>query len=134
MLGQWVEAARDLHTASKLDHDEEIQAVLLKVRCIIKEKHERACFRDYCKKLQVEPNVHKIEEHRRKYERLRRERETRIAERERQRRRAEAEVVICYTLSCDLLFLIDCYVFFPSRCRLLIQGARRSKLQKVNLL
>lgn len=69
MLGQWAEAARDLHIASKLDHDEEIHSVLQK----------------------VEPNVHKIEEHRRKYERLRRERETRRVERERQRRHAEAE-------------------------------------------
>lgn len=32
MLGQWEEAARDLHMASKLDHDEEIHSVLKKVR------------------------------------------------------------------------------------------------------
>ncbi|XP_028107236.1 FAM10 family protein At4g22670-like [Camellia sinensis] len=49
MLGQWGEAAKDLHLASKLDYDEEISAALKK----------------------VEPNAHKIEEHRRKYEKLR---------------------------------------------------------------
>lgn len=32
MLGKWEEAARDLHIASKLDYDEEIGAVLKKVR------------------------------------------------------------------------------------------------------
>ena len=31
MLGQWEEAAKDLHVASKLDYDEEINAVLKKV-------------------------------------------------------------------------------------------------------
>lgn len=31
MLGQWEEAAKDLHTASKLDYDEEISSVLKKV-------------------------------------------------------------------------------------------------------
>ncbi|XP_054809667.1 FAM10 family protein At4g22670-like [Prosopis cineraria] len=69
MLGQWEEAAQDLHLASKLDYDEEINAVLKK----------------------VEPNAHKIEEHRRKYDRLRKEREDKKHERERQRRRAEAQ-------------------------------------------
>ncbi|XP_019160548.1 PREDICTED: FAM10 family protein At4g22670 isoform X2 [Ipomoea nil] len=69
MLGQWEEAAKDLHTASKLDYDEEISSVLKK----------------------VEPNAHKIEEHRRKYDRLRKEREDRKIERERQRRKAEAQ-------------------------------------------
>ncbi|KAG6396966.1 hypothetical protein SASPL_143126 [Salvia splendens] len=69
MLGKWEEAAKDLHLASKLDYDEEISAVLKK----------------------VEPNAHKIEEHRRKYDRLRKEREDRKNERERQRRRAEAQ-------------------------------------------
>ncbi|GFZ06970.1 HSP70-interacting protein 1 [Actinidia rufa] len=69
MLGQWEEAAKDLHVASKLDYDEEISAVLKK----------------------VEPNAHKIEDHRRKYDRLRKEREDRKTERERQRRRAEAQ-------------------------------------------
>ncbi|KAG6399238.1 hypothetical protein SASPL_140714 [Salvia splendens] len=68
MLGKWEEAAKDLHLASKLDYDEEISAVLKK----------------------VEPNAHKIEEHHRKYDRLRKEREDRKNERERQRRRAEA--------------------------------------------
>ncbi|KAK9147970.1 hypothetical protein Scep_006727 [Stephania cephalantha] len=69
MLGQWEEAAKDLHVASKIDFDEEIMAVLKK----------------------VEPNAHKIEEHRRKYDRLRKEKEDRRVERERQRRRAEAQ-------------------------------------------
>lgn len=31
MLGQWDEAAKDLHLASKLDYDEEIGAILKKV-------------------------------------------------------------------------------------------------------
>ncbi|XP_043716934.1 FAM10 family protein At4g22670-like isoform X2 [Telopea speciosissima] len=69
MLGQWKEAAKDLHLASKLDYDEEISAVLKK----------------------VEPNAHKIEEHHRKYERLRKEKEEKRIERERQRRKAEAQ-------------------------------------------
>lgn len=69
MLGQWEEAAKDLHLASKLDYDEEISAVLKK----------------------VEPNAHKLEEHRRKYDRLHKERADRKIERERQRRRAEAQ-------------------------------------------
>lgn len=42
--------------------------------------------------MQVEPNAHKLEEHRRKYERLRKERDDKKIERERQRRRAEAQV------------------------------------------
>ncbi|KAJ1394248.1 Thioredoxin-like superfamily [Sesbania bispinosa] len=49
MLGLWEESVSDLHVASKLDYDEEIGMALKK----------------------VEPNAHKIEEHRRKYERLR---------------------------------------------------------------
>lgn len=46
-----------------------------------------------CGGMQVEPNAHKIEEHHRKYERLRKEREDKKAERERLHRRAEAQVV-----------------------------------------
>ncbi|XP_050267141.1 FAM10 family protein At4g22670 [Quercus robur] len=69
MLGHWEEAAKDLHLASTIDYDDEIKAVLKK----------------------VEPNAHRIEEHRRKYERLHKEREERKIERERQRRRAEAQ-------------------------------------------
>ncbi|KAJ4955084.1 hypothetical protein NE237_011867 [Protea cynaroides] len=69
LLGQWEEAAKDLHLASKLDFDEEISAVLKK----------------------VEPNVHKLEEHHRKYDRLRKEKEEKRIERERQRRKAEAQ-------------------------------------------
>ncbi|KAL6986078.1 hypothetical protein U1Q18_019445 [Sarracenia purpurea var. burkii] len=69
ILGQWEEAAKDLHLASNLDYDEEISIVLKK----------------------VEPNAHKIDEHRRKYDRLRKQREDRKIERERQRRRAEAQ-------------------------------------------
>ncbi|EXB25601.1 TPR repeat-containing thioredoxin TDX [Morus notabilis] len=63
MLGHWEDAASDLHVASKLDYDEEIGLVLKKVG----------------------PNAQKIEEHRRKYKRLRKERELKKAERERQR-------------------------------------------------
>ncbi|XP_062159167.1 TPR repeat-containing thioredoxin TDX [Alnus glutinosa] len=69
MLAQWEEAAKDLHVASKLDYDEEIGLVLKK----------------------VEPNAHRLEEHHRKYERLRKERELKKAERERQRRQAEQD-------------------------------------------
>ena len=32
MLGKWEEAARDLHSASNIDYDDEISAVLKKVR------------------------------------------------------------------------------------------------------
>ncbi|KAL6963014.1 hypothetical protein U1Q18_037980 [Sarracenia purpurea var. burkii] len=67
MLGQWEAAARDLHVASNIDYDEDIGMVLRK----------------------VERNAHKIEEHRRKYERLHKERELRKIERESQRRHAE---------------------------------------------
>lgn len=31
MLGEWAEAAKDLHLASTIDYDEEISAVLKKV-------------------------------------------------------------------------------------------------------
>ncbi|KAM0935183.1 putative hsp70-interacting protein [Dioscorea sansibarensis] len=69
MLGQWEKAAKDLHVASNLDYDEEISSVLKKVG----------------------PNAHKIEEHRRKYDRLRKERGEKKIERERRRRQAEAQ-------------------------------------------
>ncbi|WVZ25751.1 hypothetical protein V8G54_004295 [Vigna mungo] len=49
MLGLWEEAASDLHVASKLDYDEELST--------------------------VEPNARKIEEHRRKYDRLRKQKQ-----------------------------------------------------------
>ncbi|CAN7106674.1 unnamed protein product, partial [Brassica rapa subsp. narinosa] len=68
MLGQWEEAAADLHVASKLDYDEEIGSALKK----------------------VEPNAKRIEEHRRKYQRLRKEKELQRAERER-REQQEAQ-------------------------------------------
>ncbi|KAK6148229.1 hypothetical protein DH2020_019141 [Rehmannia glutinosa] len=69
MLGLWAEAASDLHVASKLDFDEEIGLILKK----------------------VEPNANKIEEHRRKYERLRKEKELRKIELERKRRQVKPE-------------------------------------------
>ncbi|KAL7248441.1 hypothetical protein ACSBR2_003216 [Camellia fascicularis] len=69
MLGQWEAAAKDLHVVSNLDYDEEIGMVLKK----------------------VEPNAHKIQEHRRKYERLHKEKEQRKIEQERKQRRAEAQ-------------------------------------------
>ncbi|KAI3454355.1 hypothetical protein Pfo_011018 [Paulownia fortunei] len=69
MLGLWEEAARDLHVASKLDFDEEIELILKK----------------------VEPNAKKIEEHRRKYERLRKEKELRRIELERQSHQAKSQ-------------------------------------------
>jgi len=47
-----------------------------------------------CYITQVEPNAHRIEEHRRKYEKLHKERGDRKAERERQRRRAKAQVTM----------------------------------------
>ncbi|KAF7822210.1 TPR repeat-containing thioredoxin TDX [Senna tora] len=70
MLGLWQEAASDLHVASKLDYDEEIGMALKK----------------------VEPNAHKIEEHRRKYDRLRKQREHKRAELKK-KQQAEAQVV-----------------------------------------
>ncbi|XP_060205415.1 TPR repeat-containing thioredoxin TDX [Lycium barbarum] len=69
MLGLWKEAAKDLHVASMIDFDEEIAEILKK----------------------VEPNAHKIEEHCRKYQRLREEKQLRKIERDRQRRQAEAK-------------------------------------------
>ncbi|XP_002282720.2 TPR repeat-containing thioredoxin TDX [Vitis vinifera] len=67
MLGLWEEAATDLHVASRLDHDEEIALVLKK----------------------VEPNAHKIEEHRRKYARLCKERELRKSGHQKQQQQAQ---------------------------------------------
>lgn len=54
-LGLWEAAASDLHVAAKLDYDEEIGSVLKK----------------------VEPNARKLEERRKKYERLQKERKER---------------------------------------------------------
>ncbi|KAG0456145.1 hypothetical protein HPP92_023933 [Vanilla planifolia] len=67
LLGKWEEAANNLHIASKLDHDEDIQSALK----------------------MVEPNVQKIEEHRKKYERLKKEREKRKAKKDHQHAKAE---------------------------------------------
>lgn len=58
MLGLWTEALTDLHVASKIDYDEEIAMALKK----------------------VEPNAHKIEEHRKKYQRLRKQKEQKRAQ------------------------------------------------------
>ncbi|GAB4842718.1 hypothetical protein Ancab_012693 [Ancistrocladus abbreviatus] len=77
MLGQWEDAASDLHLASKLDYDEEIGLALKK----------------------VEPNAHKIEEHRRKYERLRKERVLKKIEREKQQQRKAEEAEVKYSLN-----------------------------------
>ncbi|KAI7725102.1 hypothetical protein M8C21_026473 [Ambrosia artemisiifolia] len=71
MLGLWEDAAHDLGLASNLDHDDEIGSTLKK----------------------IEPNVHKIKEHRRKYERLRKEKKVRAAERAKQKTQAETEHV-----------------------------------------
>lgn len=46
---------------------------------------------------QVEPNARKIEEHRKRYQRLHKEREMKKAERERQRQ-AEARVIRVYVI------------------------------------
>ncbi|KAK4362065.1 hypothetical protein RND71_017306 [Anisodus tanguticus] len=69
MLGLWKEAAKDLRVASMIDFDEEIAEILKK----------------------VEPNAQKIEEHCRKYQRLREEKQLRKIERNRQQRQAEAK-------------------------------------------
>ncbi|XP_037544803.1 hsc70-interacting protein [Nematolebias whitei] len=53
LLGHWEEAARDLATACKLDYDEDASALLK----------------------EVQPKANKIQEHRRKYERKREEKE-----------------------------------------------------------
>jgi len=50
--------------------------------------------------------VHKIEEHRRKYDRLRKERNEKRAAREREARRAEAQV-FSHVFSCSRVFLIS---------------------------
>ncbi|XP_021857210.1 TPR repeat-containing thioredoxin TDX [Spinacia oleracea] len=68
ILGHWEEAAKDLRIASKLDYDQEVDAVLRK----------------------VESNVHKIVAHRRKYELSRKERELKKIELEK-KRLAEAQ-------------------------------------------
>ncbi|CAI9784474.1 unnamed protein product [Fraxinus pennsylvanica] len=80
MLGQWEEAIKDLHLASKLDYDEEINAVLKKSVVDVTNSWQY-----------VEPNAHKIEEHCRIYDRLHKESEDHKIELERRRRRAEAQ-------------------------------------------
>ncbi|GJW47263.1 TPR repeat-containing thioredoxin TDX [Tanacetum coccineum] len=82
MLGLWEDSARDLGVASTLDYDEEISALLKK----------------------IEPNVNKIREHRRKYERLRKERKQKAAERERQKTQAgtKASQVIAINKATEL--------------------------------
>ncbi|KAD4584076.1 hypothetical protein E3N88_21677 [Mikania micrantha] len=69
MLGLWEDAACDLGLASNLDHDEEIGSTLKK----------------------IEPNILKIKEHRRKYERLRRERKYKATEHEKQKTQDKTE-------------------------------------------
>eukprot|EP00270_Netrium_digitus_P019503 TRINITY_DN76_c0_g1_i3.p1 TRINITY_DN76_c0_g1~~TRINITY_DN76_c0_g1_i3.p1 ORF type:complete len:394 (-),score=132.66 TRINITY_DN76_c0_g1_i3:197-1378(-) len=69
LLGMWEAAAEDLRLASRLDYDEEVA--------------------EFQKK--VEPNAHRLQEHRRKYERLRKERVERVAEKERNRRKKAAQ-------------------------------------------
>lgn len=44
MLGQWEEAAKDLHVASKLDYDEEIKAVLKQVQQILNSDTARSAY------------------------------------------------------------------------------------------
>ncbi|GAA0176084.1 hypothetical protein LIER_29141 [Lithospermum erythrorhizon] len=70
MLGLCEEAASDLHVAAKLDYDEEIGLALKR----------------------VEPNVHKIEEHRRKYDRLRKTKELKTIEREKQWKKDQMQI------------------------------------------
>lgn len=81
MIGEWQEAARDLNLASNLDHDEEISATLKKVSfevLIFCARFFNACVLAIMN--QVIPNARKIEEHKRKYERLVKEREQKKAE------------------------------------------------------
>lgn len=56
--------------------------------------------------LQVEPNVLKIEEHRKKYERLRKERDIKKAEMEKQRKHAE-EVINFPKAVCQISSVSD---------------------------
>lgn len=97
MLGQWEDAAADLHVASKLDYDEEIGTMLKKViaetssyHCMLLEFYSTEYMLKMCTS-QVEPNAKRIEEHRRKYQHLRKEKELQRAERER-RQQQEAQV------------------------------------------
>jgi len=71
-------------------HDWDAKRKISLVRCLI----FVLPYHCNCYVTQVEPNAHRIEEHRRKYERLHKEREDRKAERERQRRRAKAQVTM----------------------------------------
>lgn len=87
MMGLWKEALIDLHMASKLDYDEAIDMALKKVICIL--SADEACKRNhdqfFCSYIffltrQVEPNVHKIEEHKRKFENIRKQKELKRAQ------------------------------------------------------
>lgn len=48
MLGQWQEAAKDLHVASNIDYDEEISAVLKKVFFLSPGSIQKRYFSSYC--------------------------------------------------------------------------------------
>jgi len=80
MLGLWEEAASDLHVASKLDYDEELSTVLKKVICLLSQMKSAEGILALFVIVsffagQVEPNARKIEEHRRKYARLRKQKQ-----------------------------------------------------------
>jgi hypothetical protein len=90
--------------------------------------------------LQVEPNAHKILEHRRKYDRLRKEREDKKAERDRLRRRAEAQVILdteisslCRSFAGMLLFMVRSEFMPCALNRLLMRGPRRRNNQATHL-
>jgi hypothetical protein len=90
--------------------------------------------------LQVEPNAHKIVEHRRKYDRLRKEREDKKAERDRLRRRAEAQVILdteisslCRSFAGMLLFMVRSEFMPCALNRLLMRGPRRRNNQASHL-
>lgn len=54
----------------------------------------------------MEPNVHKIEDHRRKYDRLRKERNERRIAREKEAQRAEAQVIPALIMHFELIVCI----------------------------
>lgn len=112
MLGLWTEALSDLHVASKIDYDEEIGMALKKVvfqccsdeTCKLKESSSLSFFVIIFFTRQVEPNAHKIEEHRRKCERLRKQKEQKRAQPKKQPK-DEAQVSLVHRYQVQTLHI-----------------------------
>jgi suppressor of tumorigenicity protein 13 len=111
MLGLWTEALTDLHVASKIDYDEEIAMALKKVTCLLSSDEIKVinlvAFFLTLFTAQVEPNAHKIEEHRKKYERLRKQKEQKRVQPKKQPQN-EAQVSIVHSYRVQTKIVLFC--------------------------